>query len=64
MISFDNGCNWLDVDEISELSLVENWDVIENMMDDEIREEVHEQGLFSKREFLKKYLEIAGTLII
>lgn len=56
-ISIDNGKHFCDPEEaIKEM----DWDVIVQFMDDEMREQVHDEiSPCTNLEFLKRYLEIA-----
>lgn len=56
-VSIDNGKSFCTVDEAINST---DWDIIVNMMDDDIREQVHsELAPCTEEEFLRKYLELA-----
>ena len=66
MISLDNGRTWMTaaeaMDEINERNL---WDVIVDMMDDEIREAVHDDiAPCTEEEFLAEYLRRADDGLV
>lgn len=61
-ISIDNGAHFVDVDEAISGA---DWDVIENLMDDDTREAVHfELAPCTNEEFLRRYLELAENDLI
>ena len=66
MISLDNGRTWMTaaeaMDEINERNL---WDAIVDMMDDEIREAVHDDiAPCTEEEFLAEYLRRADDGLV
>ena len=65
MISINNGTTYQTADEISNEAIDQHWDEIVNLMDDDIREQVHGELVpCSNRDFLRRYLELAGDLAI
>lgn len=66
MISLDNGNTWLTAEEaISEIQERRLWDAIVEMMDDDIRERVHNKlAPCSEVKFLEEYLKEAKTPLI
>ena len=64
----DNGNNYFDETEIRNGNCdetIENyWDSIVLSMSDGIREEIHLEGIEDNREFLARYIEEAGALIL
>lgn len=66
MISLDNGNTWLTAEEaISEIQERGLWDAIVEMMDDDIRERIHNRlAPCSEVEFLEAYLKEAKTPLI
>lgn len=61
MISLDNGRTWMTADEaMEEINERNLWDAIVDMMEDEIREEVHDDlAPCTEEEFLAEYLRRA-----
>jgi len=64
-ISLDNGVTFSDADDLTDDQLTRLWDVIVAYMDDNTREAVHaELAPCSKRDFLRRYLELAADDLI
>lgn len=64
-ISMDNGLTFHDPEELSELPLGEYWDTLVEFMDDDIREQVHEElAPCTDEDFLRRYLELAKEDLI
>ncbi len=64
-ISMDNGLTFHGPEELSELPLGEYWDALVEFMDDDIREQVHEElAPCAEEEFLRRYLELAKEDLI
>ena len=66
MISLDNGRTYLTAEEAMP-EIIENnlWNVIVNMMDDEVREDVHaDLAPCIELEFLAEYLRRAGEGLV
>lgn len=61
MISLDNGRTWMTADEaMEEINERNLWDAIVDMMEDEIREAVHDDlAPCTEEEFLAEYLRRA-----
>lgn len=61
MISLDNGRTWMTADEaMEEINERNLWDAIVDMMEDEIREAVHDDlAPCTEEEFLTEYLRRA-----
>lgn len=66
MISLDNGRTYLTAEEAMPEIFERNlWDVIVNMMDDEIREDVHaDLAPCTELEFLSEYLRRASEGLV
>lgn len=66
MISLDNGNTWLTAEEaISEIQERGLWDAIVEMMDDDIRERIHNRlAPCSEAKFLEEYLKEAKTPLV
>jgi len=61
-ISINNGNSFVDV-EMAIASI--DWDIIVNMMDDDVRDCVHNEiAPCSNADFLRRYLELADTDLI
>jgi hypothetical protein len=60
-ISLDNGRTYMTADEaMPEIAKRNLWPIVEQMMDDDTREQVHrELAPCTELEFLRRYLEIA-----
>lgn len=65
-ISLDNGIHFMTAEEaMPEIEEKRLWDVVAEYMDDDTREEVHNEiAPCSELEFLKKYLEIAAEDLV
>lgn len=59
-LSLDNGLNFFDPKDLSDLEIGPYWDALVEMMDDDIRERVHyELAPCTDEDYLRRYLELA-----
>lgn len=64
-LSLDNGLNFFDPKDLSDLEIGPYWDALVEMMDDDIRERVHyELAPCTDEDFLRRYLELAKEDLI
>lgn len=64
-LSLDNGLNFFDPKDLSDLEIGPYWDALVEMMDDDIRERVHyELAPCTDEDFLRRYLDLAKEDLI